>query len=68
MPVTYKGVGRDNLFTMTCTVIFKNALFKTDIRVAPYELDAFDPEFERNRTFHDWSNEANERRFVDRGS
>lgn len=44
MPVTYKGVGRDNLFTMTCTVVFKNALFKTDIRVAPYELDAFDAE------------------------
>jgi len=44
MPGTYKGIGRDNLFTMTCTVVFKNALFKTDIKVAPYELDVYDPE------------------------
>jgi hypothetical protein len=44
MPVTYKGIGRDNLFTMTCTVVFKNALFRTDIKVAPYELDVYDPE------------------------
>ncbi len=44
MPVTYKGIGRDNLFTLTCTVVFKNALFKTDIKVAPYEMDVYDPE------------------------
>lgn len=44
MPVTYKGIGRDNLFTLTATVVFKNALFKTDIKVAPYELDVFDAE------------------------
>jgi len=44
MPVTYKGIGRDNMFTMTCTVVFKNALFRTDIKVAPYEMDAYDPE------------------------
>lgn len=44
MPVTYKNIGRDNLFTLTATVVFKNALFKTDIKVAPYELDVFDPE------------------------
>lgn len=44
MPVTYKGIGRDNLFTLTCTVVFKNALFKTDIKVAPYEMDVFDPD------------------------
>ena len=44
MPVTYKGIGRDNLFTLTCTVVFKNALFKTDIKVAPYEMDVFDAE------------------------
>jgi hypothetical protein len=25
-------------------VIFKNALFKTDVKVAPYEMDVFDPE------------------------
>jgi hypothetical protein len=44
MPVTYKGIGRDNLYTLTATVIFKNALFKTDIKIAPYEMDVFDPE------------------------
>lgn len=43
MPLTYKGVGRDNLFTLTATVIFKNALFSTDIKIAPYEMDVFDP-------------------------
>ena len=44
MTVAYKGVGRDNLYTLTSTVIFKNALFRTDIKVAPYEMDVFDPE------------------------
>ena len=44
MPVTYKGIGRDNLITLTATVIFKNALFKTDIKIAPFEMDVFDPE------------------------
>jgi hypothetical protein len=43
-PVAYKGIGRDNLFTLTATVVFKNALFKTDIKIAPYEMDVFDPE------------------------
>ena len=44
MPISYKGIGRDNLFTLTATVVFKNALFKTDIKIAPYEMDVFDPE------------------------
>ena len=44
MPVTYKGIGRDNLYTLTATVVFKNALFKTDIKIAPYDMDVFDPE------------------------
>jgi hypothetical protein len=44
MPVTYKGIGRDNLFTLTASVVFKNALFKTDIKIAPYEMDVFDAE------------------------
>jgi hypothetical protein len=34
IPVTYKGIGRDNRYLLTSTVIFKNALFKTNIRVA----------------------------------
>ena len=44
VPVTYKGIGRDQLFTLTATVVFKNALFRTDIKIAPYEMDVFDPE------------------------
>ena len=44
MPVTYKGIGRDNLMTLTATVVFKNALFKTDVKIAPYAMDVFDPE------------------------
>ncbi|MER2519655.1 MAG: hypothetical protein ABTQ34_03085 [Bdellovibrionales bacterium] len=44
MPVTYKGIGRDNLYTLQATVVFKNALFKTDIKIAPYEMDVFDPD------------------------
>jgi len=44
IPITYKGIGRDNLFTLTATVVFKNALFRTDIKIAPYEMDVFDPE------------------------
>ncbi len=34
MPVSYKGIGRDNRYLLTASVIFKNALFKTNIRVA----------------------------------
>jgi hypothetical protein len=33
-PLTYKGIGRDNRFLLAATVVFKNALFKTNIRVA----------------------------------
>lgn len=43
-PISYKGIGRDNLFTLTATVVFKNALFRTDIKIAPYDMDVFDPE------------------------
>ena len=34
MPVSYKGIGRDNRYLLTASVVFKNALFKTNIRVA----------------------------------
>jgi hypothetical protein len=44
MDVKYKGIGRDNLFTLTATVVFKNALFRTDIKIAPYETEVYDPE------------------------
>ncbi len=42
MPLAYHGV--DGLFTLTGTVIFQDALFRTDIKVAPREMDVFDPE------------------------
>ncbi len=51
MPVTYKGIGRDNLYTLTATVVFKNALFKTDIKIAPYEMDVFDAELNQPEHF-----------------
>lgn len=51
MDVGYKGIGRDNLFTLTATVLFKNALFKTDIKVAPYETEVFDAELGANEEF-----------------
>ncbi len=35
MPVAYKGIGRDNRFILQATVLFKNALFRTNIRIAP---------------------------------
>ncbi len=34
-PLNYKGIGRDSRFGLEGTVLFKNALFKTNIRVAP---------------------------------
>ncbi|MEJ0062248.1 MAG: hypothetical protein WDO70_03365 [Alphaproteobacteria bacterium] len=51
LPVTYKGIGRDNLFTLTGTVVFKNALFRTDIKIAPMEMDVFDQELDENEHF-----------------
>jgi hypothetical protein len=51
MPVTWKGVGSDNLFTLTATMVFKNALFRTEIRIAPYEMDAFDEEIGEHEHF-----------------
>lgn len=44
VPISYKGIGRDNLYTLSAIVVFKNALFRTDIKIAPYEMDVFDPE------------------------
>ncbi|NDG04512.1 MAG: hypothetical protein EB121_04090, partial [Alphaproteobacteria bacterium] len=44
MPVTYKGLNRFNQFTLTAVVVFKNALFRTNILVAPMEMDVPDEE------------------------
>lgn len=32
-PLTYKSLGRDNRFMLSATVLFRNALFSTNIRV-----------------------------------
>ncbi len=51
MPLTYQGIDQDGLFTLTGTVIFRNALFRTDIKVAPGEMDVIDPESEAPEHF-----------------
>jgi hypothetical protein len=51
MPVTWRGIGSDNLLTLTATMVFKNALFRTDIRIAPYDMDAFDEEVGEHEHF-----------------
>jgi hypothetical protein len=42
--ISYNGIGNDKLITLTATVIFKKALFKTYIKIAPIEMDVLDPE------------------------
>jgi hypothetical protein len=51
MPVTYKGITKDNLYTLTASVVFKNALFRTDIKIAPMEMDVYDDETGENEHF-----------------
>ncbi|MBI1273502.1 MAG: hypothetical protein GC131_05420 [Alphaproteobacteria bacterium] len=51
MPVTYKGITKDNLYTLTATVVFKNALFRTDIKIAPQEMDVYDEETAESEHF-----------------
>lgn len=50
MDVTYKGIDADDLHSLTGTVIFRNALFRTDIKIAPGEMDA--PDHETGGTEH----------------
>jgi hypothetical protein len=44
MPIAYKGIGQDNLLTLTATIVFKNALFRSDIKISPYTIDVLDKE------------------------
>ncbi len=39
MPLTARGAHRSGLLRYTATVVFKNALFKTDIYLAPRPVD-----------------------------
>lgn len=40
IPLTVGGIDRDNLYTVRASVVFGNALFHTDIKIAPFELEA----------------------------
>jgi hypothetical protein len=51
MSVTYKGIDYEGLFTLTCTVIFKNALFRTDIKIAPHEMEVIDSDLGEKEHF-----------------
>jgi len=43
-PLSYRGIGPDGMHTLVGTVIFRDALFQTKIKVASEELDADDPD------------------------
>lgn len=49
-PLIYKGIDQDGLYTISGTVVFKNALFRTDIKVAPHEMDVLDSETGQKET------------------
>jgi tetratricopeptide (TPR) repeat protein len=42
IPITYHGIDNNGFFSLTSTVIFRNALFKVDIKIAPQEMEIFD--------------------------
>lgn len=44
MPVTSHGLEANNLFRLTATVLFKTALFKTDILIAPFGMHVYNEE------------------------
>lgn len=51
IPVTYLGIGADGLHLLRFTVIFKNALFRTDIHIALKAMTAMNPESQENEEF-----------------
>jgi len=44
MPVSYRGVAPDGMHTLVATVVFRNALFRTNVKVAPQGMEVTDPE------------------------
>jgi len=44
VPITYEGIGSDNFINLKATIVFKNALFKTNIKIAQMDMDVSDPE------------------------
>ncbi|TVM32142.1 hypothetical protein [Oceanidesulfovibrio marinus] len=51
MPVANNGIGEDNFYSLTATIIFKNALFRTDIKIAPFSMEATGPRSDIVTTF-----------------
>jgi hypothetical protein len=41
IPMRNEGIDKDNLYSVKASVVFGNALFYTDIKIAPFELEAF---------------------------
>ncbi|WP_243311175.1 hypothetical protein [Fundidesulfovibrio agrisoli] len=44
MPVSYRGIAPDGMHTLVATVVFKNALFRTNVKIAPQAMDVTNPE------------------------
>ena len=44
MPVTYQGVDDDKRYVLHCSIIFKDALFSSDITIAQENVKVIDPE------------------------
>jgi ankyrin repeat protein len=50
-PILNQGIGEDNLYTLTATVLFQNALLRTDIKIAPFPMTVANPETESDERF-----------------
>ena len=50
-PLAYNGITRDNFITLRASVIFKNALFQTDIKIALFDTDAVNPDTKETEHF-----------------
>ncbi|GAB7080131.1 hypothetical protein [Megalodesulfovibrio paquesii] len=44
IPLTFHGLDEDNFYRFTATVLFKDALFRTDIVVAPMPMELYNEE------------------------
>ncbi|WP_027360444.1 hypothetical protein [Desulforegula conservatrix] len=51
MPIDIKDIGADGFITATATLLFKNALFRTDIKIAPSRMIVNDEESGLTETF-----------------
>ena len=44
IPLTYKGIARDNFMTLRASVVFKNAIFHTDVKIALFNTESVNSE------------------------